>query len=402
MVADTVRARRAVFVTFALAGVSFMSFASRMPDIKRILGLSPGQLGATLLALSAGSLIGLPASGTISHRFGAAVAVGFGLVSSLVGLSLAGVGVSMASNRIVVMVGLFLAGIGIGVWDVGMNLEGAAVERASGRSIMPKFHAAFSAGTVGGALVGALLSAWSVPVGAHLAVSSAAVTAAGWVAVRGFLADHATHDAGEPDEAPATPSKSAWLERRTLLIGVVTLIAAATEGTANDWLSVAMVEGHGLASWAGTLCFATFLAFMTIGRLVGTQLLDALGRVYVLRALFALAFGGALLVVFGTWPMAFAGASLWGLGASLGFPVGMSASADDPRRAAARMSVVSTIGYTAFLAGPPLLGFLGDHVGVLRALLVIGALSLVAVLLADVVRAPGDAAASAIAPAAPS
>jgi cyanate permease len=58
----------------------------------------------------------------------------------------------------------------------------------------------------------------------------------------------------------------------------------------------------------------------------------------------------------------------------LGFPVGMSAAADDPRRAAARVSVVSTIGYAAFLAGPPFLGFVADHVGTLRALLVVAIL----------------------------
>ena len=68
------------------------------------------------------------------------------------------------------------------------------------------------------------------------------------------------------------------------------------------------------------------------------------------------------------------GIVIWGLGASLGFPVGMSAAADDPLRAARRVSVVSTIGYTAFLAGPPLLGLLADHVGTLETLLVIAGL----------------------------
>ena len=59
---------------------------------------------------------------------------------------------------------------------------------------------------------------------------------------------------------------------------------------------------------------------------------------------------------------------IWGLGAALGFPVGMSAAADDPVRAAARVSVVASIGYVAFLAGPPLIGLLGDHLGVRHAL----------------------------------
>ncbi|WP_338089160.1 MFS transporter [Phycicoccus endophyticus] len=134
---------------------------------------------------------------------------------------------------------------------------------------------------------------------------------------------------------------------------------------------------------------------MTAGRLVGTALLDRHGRVPVLRVSFALAVLGALGVVFGPAWLAFVGAAVWGVGAALGFPVGMSASADEPERATARMSVVATIGYVAFLAGPPLLGFLGDHAGVLHALLVVGALALLALAVVPAVRHPQDSAPSA-------
>jgi cyanate permease len=69
--------------------------------------------------------------------------------------------------------------------------------------------------------------------------------------------------------------------------------------------------------------------------------------------------------------VAIIGVVLWGLGASLGFPVGMSAAADDPATAAARVSAVATIGYFAFLVGPPVIGFLGQQFGLLHALLVV-------------------------------
>jgi MFS family permease len=68
------------------------------------------------------------------------------------------------------------------------------------------------------------------------------------------------------------------------------------------------------------------------------------------------------------------GIVVWGCGAALGFPIGISSAADDPARSAARVSVVSTIGYGAFLAGPPCLGWLGDRVGTLDALLVVALL----------------------------
>ena len=141
---------------------------------------------------------------------------------------------------------------------------------------------------------------------------------------------------------------------------------------------MAFIDGYRLPEWAGILAFATFLSFMTLGRVLGTTLLDQYGRLAVLRVLFTAAAAGSLAVVFGTPVVAFVGAAVWGLGVSLGFPVGMSAAADDPARAPARVSVVSTIGYLAFLARPPALGFLGEHHGVLRALLVVSALLLVA------------------------
>ena len=102
------------------------------------------------------------------------------------------------------------------------------------------------------------------------------------------------------------------------------------------------------------------------------MLLDRFGRVAVLRLGGALS--GAGLLLFGLadqlW-LAVLGVAAWGMGAAIGFPVGMSAAADDPLRAAQRVAVVSTIGYSAFLAGPPLLGLLAEHVGYRQALLVI-------------------------------
>ena len=92
-------------------------------------------------------------------------------------------------------------------------------------------------------------------------------------------------------------------------------------------------------------------------------------------------FGGSL-------PLAMAGAVLWGLGGALGFPVGMSAASDDPGHAAGRLSVVTSLGYTAFLAGPPLVGLLGNHVGTLDSLLAVAAIASVGMLVSSVVNPP--------------
>jgi len=152
----------------------------------------------------------------------------------------------------------------------------------------------------------------------------------------------------------------------------VVLAAALTEGAANDWVSLAVVDGFGTEHVTGAVAFGLFVSAMTAMRLFGTPLLDRFGRVAVLRLCAGLA--GVGLLVFGLadqlW-LALLGVVVWGAGAALGFPVGMSAAADDPLRAAQRVAVVSTIGYSAFLAGPPLLGLLAEHVGYRHALLVI-------------------------------
>ena len=383
-------ARTAVMVVFAIAGVTFASWASRIPDAKHALNLGPGELGLTLFALSAGSLVAMPSTGRIATRIGIAATIRIGLSGTGLGLFAVAAGVDIAQSRYAVMAGLFLIGLGVGIWDVAMNLEGAAVERLLGQTVMPHFHAAFSAGTVVSALLGALMARFQVPLLVHLGGAAALVVIGTQWALRGFLPRGMGEEAPSPEVAEG-PSRSAWTEPRTLLIGAVTLVAAFTEGTANDWLAVALVEGYGLPTWAGVLGFAVFLSFMTLGRLLGTRWLDQFGRVLVLRVTFALAILGSLLVIFGGPVLAFVGSAVWGVGVSLGFPVGMSASADEPARAHARMSTVATIGYLAFIAGPPILGLLGEHVGVLQSLLAVGTMAAITMLAIPAVREPDRA-----------
>ena len=123
-----------MYAVFALAGAAFAAFASRLPEIKSILGLSAGELGVTLLAASLGSLLGLPAAGWLVHRFGAARTVGAGVIVGMLGILTIGLGVDVFHSRWVVTAGLWGVGLGVGSWDVAMNIEGAVVERHLGQA----------------------------------------------------------------------------------------------------------------------------------------------------------------------------------------------------------------------------------------------------------------------------
>jgi MFS family permease len=372
-------ARNAVYVVFFGNGFLFANWAARIPQVRGELGVTPGVLGLILLCLAVGSGIGTPLSGLIISRLGEARTVSVMAAAAAAGMALAAVGVLLGTPA--VAAGLVVFGFGSGTWDVAMNVQGAALERVLGRAILPRFHAGWSIGTVAGAGIGAVMVALRVPVTAHLLAVTVVVAVGVPVAAGRFLPG--THTPASGDRSARRRQLASWTEPRTLLIGLFVLCMALTEGTGNDWLSLAVIDGYHSAAVAGTITFAVFLAAMTAGRWWGPGLIDRYGRVLVLRVCAVTALAGLVLIEFGeVLPVAMAGALLLGLGTSLGFPVGLSSAADDPAHAATRASTAASIGYVAFLAGPPVVGFLGDHVGVLRGLWVAAVVLAAAFLLA--------------------
>lgn len=380
-------ARNAVYVSFIASGFAFASWAARIPQVRARLDVTPGVLGLILLSAAVGSAIAIPLAGIVIARLGEAHTV---VVTSLIAaVGLAVIAVGYLHGIVPVAIGLFLFGAGSGSWDVGMNVQGAAVERGIGRSIMPRFHAGWSVGTVAGAAAGTGMVAAGVPVTADLLAVAVIIAVAVPLATRSFLpftpdtpaaggdgADGAAREGGAGGRSGwRSGPLAAWTEGRTLLIGLFMLCVTLIEGAGNDWLSLGVIQGYHTAAAVGTATFALFLGAMTIGRWFGPALIDRYGRVPVLRILAAVALAGVLLIsLSGYLPAALAGAVLMGLGTSLGFPVGLSAAADDPRRAAGRVSTAASLGYVAFLSGPPLIGFIADHTGVLHALAFLGVL----------------------------
>jgi MFS family permease len=380
------RARQAVALVFALNGLALASWLSRTPAVRDRLDLSAAGLGLLLVCMSVGAVGGLPLSGPLVQRFGPrrTVLIGGLLVSA--GLVVMAVGMQL---QVVPVTGAALLAVGLGssAWDVAMNVEAADVERRLSRTLMPRFHAGFSLGTVAGALLGAACALAGVDVAVQFGITAALILGGILVGVSAFVSgSDAMSEVATPDAPKALGS---WREPRTLVIGLMVLAFAFTEGTANDWLAVALVDGHGSSEATGALGFGAFVVAMTVSRTVGGTVLDRWGRVAVLRTQALIAVVGLLMVVAGPdagW--ALVGAFVWGVGASLGFPVGMSAAADEPDHAAGRVSVVASIGYVAFLAGPPLVGFLADAVGIRRALLVVLMALLVGMVAAGQSRPP--------------
>lgn len=380
--------RNAIFATFFAMGLGLASWLARVPHVRDVLELTTGEMGLILLGISVGSVTGLLLASHIIHALGARLVVALGMTVVAIGLAIAGWAAD-SSVLWLVVAGFIVGGSCMGITDVAMNISGAANERAIGKPIMPLFHAFFSLGTVAGAGLGGLCELLGVGLGAQATGVGVAITALGVMAIRFLPAD-----VQSADDEPVTLGErlAVWKDPRTLLLGLLVLGMSLTEGSANDWLALTMVDGHGFSNEGGAFMLALFLTAMTLGRVLGVSLLERFGRVPVLRGTAILAAAGLLLVIVAEpTPLVIIGVVMWGVGASLGFPVGMSAAADEPRLAAARVGTVSAIGYLAFLAGPPLLGLLGEVVGLRLALLAVLAFVLLSLLTSQTARERGAA-----------
>ncbi|GAA1760492.1 MFS transporter [Agromyces humatus] len=387
--------RNAIFTIFFLSGLSLASWVARLPAIRDEIGVSTQGVGLVILAMSISSILGLIGAPWIMARFGARLGMSGVLVIVAAGLVLIGIGGSVAPSVTLVVVGLALFGFGNGAVDVMMNVEGAEAERELGKTVMPLMHAFFSFGTVAGASLAVAASAVGLPVLTHLAIIAAliavtAIIAVRFVPVREELGDDPHTDAPrEPWGVRLRRSLRVWADPRLLLIGVVMLGMSFAEGSANDWLAIAAVDGHGLDQTAGAAMFTVFTIAITTARVLGGPFIDRFGRVAMLQSMSIIGVAGLALFIFSSEPwMIVTGTVLWGIGCSLAFPVGMSAAADVPDRAdaAARVSAVAMIGYCAFLVGPPLIGFLGEVFGILNGLILLLGLMALAGLAAPAAR----------------
>ncbi|MHA3723851.1 MFS transporter [Leucobacter sp. HY1910] len=367
-----------VLAIFALLGTGFGSWLSRLPALRDHLGASTFEMSLIGLTLALGSVTGLVLSGRTVSRFGARRVLAAFVVTQTVMLPLAAT-LFWLGLVVPAIIALAVFGFTFATSDVAMNVSGAGAERALGKPRMSLFHAGYSLGSVTSMGLGALAESAGVAVPVHLGIIYLIVLVGVFVALRvlpgGVELDHEAVAAPTPApaSAPASDLKpqdgyTPWRDPRILVIGLIAMSMSLAEGTASDWLPLALADGRGFPNDTAALLLAAFFISMTLTRLSGAWVLPRFGRVTVLRAGAVLIAAGVAVTILVPSPIAIvAGAVLWGMGCAFGFPVGISAAADDPKTAVKGVAAVSAIAYTAFLLGPMLIGFLGEHLGLLPA-----------------------------------
>lgn len=385
------RRRLGVYWIFAINGIAFATWMARIPGLRDNLAISTAEVGLFLLGGAVGALSGLALSSHIIAWLGSRRTIAWFALLSLVAIGGVGVLSAIWPSLALAMAAMFVFGVGASVTDVGMNVEGAEVERDLERNIMPWFHALFSLGTAVGGGLAAVASSLSIGVEYHFVAVALVLVGPVVYSVRlmGHTNSGADTEDTDPDQRGLKSRLSVWAEGRTLLIGVVALSMAFAEGSANDWLALAMVDDRGYTNAEGALWFVLFTGSMTLGRFLGVPLLDRFGRVPILAGSgLAALLGLATVITLDGLVVGVMATIAWGVGSALGFPVAMSAAADDPQRGAARVSAVATIAYGAFLVGPPLIGGLAEATGILTALWVVAAVIALGLMATPATRKP--------------
>jgi MFS family permease len=374
------RWRWAITTAFALGGITLSAWGPRLPAIKSDLGIDTATIGLLLAGVTVGAIGGLLGSTPLLHWLGARRALAGALWLVAAAITVMAIALIVKSVPLVA-VSLVITGAGIGTLDVLINVEGSAVERTAGRTLLPSMHAAWSIGAAAGSGIGAACAALSITPATQLIGEAVLIVAAAFWVAAGIPPGQRGPAEGPPQDRAARLRQwlRGWLDWRLLLIGVVMLGCELGEGSANSWLTLAAHSNHGQSAAVAALFFTVFAACEGLTRLFAGPVVDRLGRVRTVRLTTALGVVGiALFIEAGNPFIILVGVALWAIGVSMGFPLGMSAAAESGPDPAARISVVASIGYFANLAGPPAIGALAQSVSLLSALWVIAALFIAA------------------------
>lgn len=369
------RARAAVAATFALNAMLVATWVPRIPEMKDRLDLSAASLGLALLAPATGALLAMTVVGQACVRFGSArvtrgLAVGYCLVGWLPGL---------ATNLPQLWLLLLLWGVGMGGMDVAMNAQGVTVEQAYRRPVLSSFHAAWSLGSLVGALIGSVGAGAGVPIAAQQAVVAALGAALVLPTTRWFLSDPASDRIAAP-RGRSLRERLPRPDARLIMLGVAAVCALLTEGSVADWSGVLLRDTIHVRAGEVGLAYAAFTALMTIGRLVGDRVVQHFGRS---RTLVGLGGVGALGSAAGLLSQSLVGLvigfALLGAGLATMVPIYFSTAADGEASAGPPLAFVSSLGYTGFLVGPTVIGLVAEQTSVLAALWLVPVLTAVGV-----------------------
>lgn len=333
---------------------------TRLPEIREALEVEYAELALALIGASIGTLVMLPVAGRLLSALGIRRALLVGMPLYLVSMALA----PHAGSVIALFIILLAVGGAIAFTELGLNLGATYFEQQSGRLVMSRLHGCWSIGLMCGSLLGVAF-AW---LGLGLAVSTAIVAA---ISVGPLIYSSQTMPRlgarVETDEDGSGGGRHPRFPLVLIAIALFSMPLTMVEGAVGDWSAIMLRDVFGAGPAVAGIGFALFAALHAAGRLGGDWCKARLGVLPLARLLGVTCLAGNLLVVFSPHAgVAILGFALFGLGASAGYPLAMSAAGALPGRTPRHLATLTFFGIGAFLVGPPLIGFVADQAG-LRA-----------------------------------
>lgn len=345
---------------FLVNGFVVAGWIAHIPRQKVALQTSPGPLGLALLCMAVGSIFGMMAAPRMIGRLGA------GRAAWMAGFAFAMLVPFPLLAGSVPLLGLALLAFGTmhGLMDVTMNAAAAACEKDVGRPLMSSFHGWFSVGMVAGVSGGVAALKAGLPPAAHAALVIAVAA--------GLLLSARPSGSLTRSAEGVSAGWLASMNRQTLALSALAFVCLFLEGAMADWSGLLAGE-FGAGADVASVAYVAFTATWAGGRFAGDRLTRRIGDVNVVRI------GGWLAAVgvgFGLWTGASIGVTVGcgivGLGLANAVPILFRAAAAlDPTGRAAGLALVTGVGYTGFLVGPPLVGFTAEAVGLPRAMFLV-------------------------------
>jgi MFS family permease len=359
--------RVAVSTVFAVNGALFGNWVPRIPEIADRVRASPGVLGVVLLALAGGGVLSMPYAGRLCERRSSTRVVPWAGVADALALPLVALAAFTGSAPVLALA-LLVFGAAAGATDVSMNANAVAIVRRAQRPLMPGFHALYSVGGMIGAGMGSLAIRLGLGLATHFLIA-AGLGVAAVLGVARWLAPDPPPTAA-PAPAPTGPRRRgirAVVRRFDVLLlvfGGVALCSGVAEGAMADWTALFLRDVRHTTDAVGGIGYAAFAVSMAVVRFSGGTILRRWAPATVLVAGSALTAAG-ILVAIGLPPAAAAivGFAAVGAGSGFGFPIALNAAGAHRIGAGPAIGIVTTLGYTGILLGPPLIGGLAQLAG---------------------------------------
>ncbi len=350
--------RLAVSIFFFINGFQYANWVARLPEVQTLYGVSNTTLGTILLCSAAGAMTAMPFAGLLTVRVGSRLVT----IATAIVFVLTIPFIPLLSNLWAIGGLFFLFGVMGGSEDVAMNGQAVYVERLYQRPILASFHGVWSIGTASGAGLGALFAKYEIGLFSHmLTVSILSLVAILWASlhlIKDDILDNET-DTAQNESANSTfrlPTKA------ILPLGIIAFCAMTGEGSIGDWSAIYMHKIIGQSEAFSALAFGAFTLAMTIGRLIGDSFTEKYGKrkQLIISSLLAISGMSLTLGFINPWTVLI-GFFIVGLGISTIVPIVYSTAGNtEGVTPSVGIAMATTIGYSGFFVGPPVIGYLAD------------------------------------------